>query len=255
MSSLVTIRSPPAPVRVGGVISRSRRRATAFALASVVALVVGAACSGDDDSATGAASSSTAAPTTTTTSAPVPGADWDVVAPETVGLDPAALQQVATTAETGKSNCLVVVRDGKIAGEWYFRGTNAETTQNVFSMTKSVASTLVGIAQDDGDLDINDPASTWITEWKGTPSDAVKVRDILSNDSGREWSLAIDYVQLLQAQDRTTFAIGLTQAAAPGTVWAYNNSAIQTLQRVVQQATGTPVRRLRANSASSRRSG
>ncbi len=222
-------------------ISRSRRRATAFALASVVALVVGAACSGDDDSASRAASSSTAAPTTTTTSAPIPGADWDVVAPETVGLDPAALQQIATTAETGKSNCLVVVRDGKIAGEWYFRGTNAETTQNVYSMTKSVASTLVGIAQDDGDLDINDPASTWITEWKGTPSDAVKVRDILSNDSGREWSLAIDYVQLLQAQDRTAFAIGLTQAEAPGTVWAYNNSAIQTLQRVVQQATGTPV--------------
>ena len=138
MSSLVTVRSPPVPVRVVGVVSRSRLRATAFALASVVALVVGAACSGDDDSATGTPSSSTAASTTTTTSAPVPGAEWDVVAPETVGLDPAALQQVATTAEAGKSNCLVVVRDGKIAGEWYFRGTNAETTQNVFSMTKSV---------------------------------------------------------------------------------------------------------------------
>ena len=186
------------------------------------------------------ASTSTDASTTTTT-APVPGAEWETVAPASVGLDPAALEQIAATAETGKSNCLVVVRDAKIAGEWYFKGTNAETTQNVFSITKSVSSTLVGIAQDEGDLDIGDPASTWITEWKGTPSEGVTVQNLLSNDSGREWSLAIDYVQLIQAHDRTAFAIGLSQTAPPGTIWAYNNSAIQTLQRVVQQATAEPV--------------
>ena len=145
---------------------------------------------------------------------------------------------MATTAETGKSNCLVVVRDGKIAGEWYFRGTNAETTQNVFSMTKSVASTLVGIAQDDGDLDIDDPASTWITEWKGTPSDAVTVRNLVSNDSGRHWDLVTDYVSLIQAGDRTNFAVGLAQDVAPGNTWAYNNAAIQTLDAVLQAATG-----------------
>ena len=105
-------------------------------------------------------------------------------------------------------------------------------------MTKSVSSTLVGIAQDDGDLKITDHASTWIPQWKDTPADAVTVRDLLSNDSGREWSPAIDYVQLLQAADRTAFAVGLPQAQPPGQVWAYNNSAIQTLQPVVQQATG-----------------
>ena len=66
----------------------------------------------------------------------------------------------------------------------------------------------------------------------------VTIRDLLSNDSGREWSLAIDYVQLIGAADRTAFAVGLTQASPPGTVWAYNNSAIQTLQRVLQGATG-----------------
>ena len=38
-------------------------------------------------------------------------------------------------------------------------------------MTKSVTSTLIGIAQDDGDLKISDRASKWITEWRGTPSE------------------------------------------------------------------------------------
>jgi CubicO group peptidase (beta-lactamase class C family) len=79
----------------------------------------------------------------------VPGAEWETVAPAAVGLDAATLEQIAATAKTGKSNCLVVVRHGRIAGEWYFNGWTRDTTQNVFSVTKSVTSTLVGIAQDE----------------------------------------------------------------------------------------------------------
>ena len=93
-------------------------------------------------------------------------------------------------AEQGKSNCFLVARDGKIAGEWYFRGTGPATAQDVFSVTKSVSSTLVGIAQDDGDLRSTDSSSKWIPQWRSTPADAVTVRDVLSNDSGRQWSLA-----------------------------------------------------------------
>jgi CubicO group peptidase (beta-lactamase class C family) len=175
------------------------------------------------------------------TSAAQPGADWQKVAPAAVGLDAARLNEIAAEARGGRSNCLVVVRDGKLAGEWYFRGTGPNTTQDVFSATKSVASTLVGIAQDDGDLRIGERASRWIPQWRGTESATVTVRNLLSMDSGREWSPLTDYLRLLPAPDRTAFAIGLGQAAAPGTVWAYNNSAVQTLDRVLARATGEDV--------------
>jgi beta-lactamase family protein len=99
----------------------------------------------------------------------------------------------------------------------------------------------VGIAQDEGDLKIGDRASRWIPQWRGTPAAAVTVRDLLSNDSGRQWSTQIDYAQLLQARDRTGFAVSLKQADPPGTVWACNNSAVQTLQRVLRSATGQDV--------------
>jgi CubicO group peptidase (beta-lactamase class C family) len=181
-----------------------------------------------------AASSSQAAPAN-------PGATWQKVSPATVGLDPAKLAQIAAQAREGRSNCLVVVRDGKLAGEWYFHGTGPTTAQDVFSATKSFASTLVGIAQDEGDLRISDPASRWIPQWKGTRSEAVTLRQLLSMDSGRAWDVVTDYLRLLSARDRTAFAIGLGQAAAPGTVWAYNNSAVQTLDRVLANATGSDV--------------
>ncbi|MBX6389261.1 MAG: beta-lactamase family protein [Frankia sp.] len=153
-------------------------------------------------------------------------------------MDAAVLEEIAAVAEEGKSNCLIVVRDGRIAGEWYFRGTNENTTQNVFSVTKSVTSTLVGIAQDDGALRISDSASTWIPQWRGTPAEAVTVRNLLSNDSGRQWSWATDYAELPREQDQTAFAIGLAQEHPPGQTWAYNNSAIQTLSQVLAGATG-----------------
>jgi CubicO group peptidase (beta-lactamase class C family) len=173
--------------------------------------------------------------------ASTPGARWDRVTPASVGLNAAKLARIAAQARTGKSNCLVVVRDGKLAGEWYFNGTGPNTPQEVFSVTKSVASTLVGIAQDDGDLRIGDSASRWISQWRGTPAAAVTVRDLLSMDSGRQWSVLSDYVRLIVAGDRTAYAIGLRQTAPPGKVWAYNNAAVQTLQRVLQKATGENV--------------
>jgi CubicO group peptidase (beta-lactamase class C family) len=174
-------------------------------------------------------------------SPPQPGTRWTKVAPASVGLDPGKLQQIAATAKQGRSNCLVVVRDGKLAGEWYFNGTHPDTTQDIYSATKSVSSTLVGIAQDDGDLKIADSASQWIPSWRGTPAQAVTARDLLSMDSGRDWSFPIDYSQLLHAPNRSAFALGLPQTSAPGQVWAYNNSAVQTLQPLLKAATGTGV--------------
>jgi CubicO group peptidase (beta-lactamase class C family) len=172
---------------------------------------------------------------------PVPGPSWEKVSPASAGFDPATLDRIAARAKKGKSNCLVVVRDGKLVGEWYFRGTGPSTTQNVFSVTKSFTSTLVGIASDDGDLSVGDKASTWIHAWKRTPSDAVTIRDLLSMDSGRQWSFLTDYVQLVAAADRTAFAIGLRQSHPPGKVWTYNNAAVQTLEQVLEKSTGQDV--------------
>jgi hypothetical protein len=56
---------------------------------------------------------------TPTASAAGPG--WQTVAPGSAGLSAARLRQIADQARQGESNCLVVLRYGKIAGEWYFR--------------------------------------------------------------------------------------------------------------------------------------
>lgn len=169
-----------------------------------------------------------------------PGDDWETATPAEVGLDPAVLGEVALAAGSQwDSNCFTVVRHGRLAGEWYWNGTTADTTQEVFSVTKSFTSALIGIAQADGALDISQPASDFITEWRGTESEEVTIEGLLSNDSGREWSPGIDYGDMASNEpDKSAFSVGLGQMAPPDTLWAYNNSAIQTLSEVLQRATG-----------------
>lgn len=171
-----------------------------------------------------------------------PDPQWTVGSPEAHDLDSTLLEAAADLAGAHASNCLLVTRDGVIVGEWYWNGWDEGDKQNVFSVTKSFTSALVGIAQDRGELDITEKASEYIPEWVGTASEDVTIQNLISNDSGRHWDLITDYVRMVVlAADKTAVAVGLGQQHLPGTVWEYNNSAIQTLEPVLNQATGMDV--------------
>src|SRR5829696_7443884 len=246
----------------------SRRLTAATAFLGALAL---AACSGDGRAATTAtpASGISSAATSAATGAPAqtdgfptaladlptraadgtvyPGESWARVRPRAMGFNAQRMEAIAQDARPSQSTCLLVARRGKVVGEWNWRGVDVETPLEVFSVTKSITSTLVGMAQAAGDLDIDDRGKRYIEEWRGTRSRAVTIRDILSNVSGRFWDFGTDYGKLPQAEDRTQFAIDLTQQYPPGEVWAYNNAAIQTLDRVISTATGQQTREYAAD--------
>ena len=245
---------------VDAVIAR-RASLTALALLGVVA--VGACSSGDESGQAFAvpesrlSSAATSAATTNDDGFPelpgelptrgqdgtrFPGAEWEHADPAAMGFDPKVMRRIARAAKPSETTCLLVARKGKVVGEWNWQDFAPDQPREVFSMTKSVTSTLVGQAQADGALDIDDRAKKYVEEWRGTKSRDVTVRNILSNDSGRFWDPATDYGQLPQATDRTQFAIDLKQQYPPGKVWAYNNAAIQTLDRVISRATGQTTR-------------
>lgn len=162
---------------------------------------------------------------------------WPTTTPRQAGFLPHRLHTVAEDAKAKESSCLAVVRDGRLVQDWNW-GTPRTTSRQVFSVTKSITSALVGIAVRDGDLDVDDPVADYVPSWRGTESSDVTVRELLSNTSGRFWSVDSDYTQLTHAPDRTAYAVGLDQQFPHGTTWAYNNAAIQVLDRVIRRATG-----------------
>jgi CubicO group peptidase (beta-lactamase class C family) len=200
--------------------------------AAVVALLLGG-CSGEGEPAP-------AAPLETATAA-TEAASWPTATPASRGLDAARLDRLAREARRSRSTCFSVVRDGRLVTDHNWRDHAADQPREVFSVTKSVTSALVGIAARDGLLDLDDPASRHVAAWRGTPAAAVTVRHLLANASGREWSADSDYTRLLGAEDRTAYAVDLEQEFPPGSAWAYNNAAIQTLDAVLSAAIGQPV--------------
>jgi CubicO group peptidase (beta-lactamase class C family) len=173
---------------------------------------------------------------------PVP--DWAVEDPAEHGFDPDILQQAADWVGTLNTKCFVVTRDGVIVGEWYWNDWQKDSIKLIASASKSFTSALVGIAQDRGELNIDESASKYISEWVGTDSEAVTIKNLISNDSGRYWDDETDIGRMAYgADDKTQFSIDLPdintpQQYEPGEHWDYNNCAIQTLERVLKNATG-----------------
>lgn len=153
-----------------------------------------------------------------------------------------ALSGVIEAAKVEGANCLVVERGGEVLAEWRSDDFAEGALQEGFSTTKSLAATLVGIAQDEGLLSIDDPASRFITEWVGTDSESVTIRQLLSNTSGRYFDVLSDYARLaFLEQDKSGYAISLGQSSPPGETWVYNNAAVQTLEVVLERATNVSV--------------
>lgn len=175
-----------------------------------------------------------------------PEPDWKTVEAAQEGFDPKVLKDVADWVESENSNCFIVTRHGRIVGEWYWNGWDRSKEDETYSITKSFTSALIGIAQDRGELNIDESASKYIEQWKGTDSEAVTIRNLISNDSGRYWDYEMEYIEGMGVADATQHAIDLPeidqpQQYIPGEYWQYNNTAIQTLERVLTTATGTDV--------------
>ncbi len=138
----------------------------------------------------------------------------------------------ATLERTG-STCVAVIKDGELVHDAYWNGGSEHGRHRVYSITKSLTALLVGMAADDGVLEIDDLASEEIDEWRVGSATEVTVRDLLSMTSGRRWTAATDTRMIRDEADKTTYAVNLPQERAPGTKWVYDNSAVQALESVL----------------------
>ena len=161
---------------------------TALLFLSVGCVAV-AACSGDEAQTSCAPSTcapNESQPTPAVVSNPVfPGADWETSSPEAEGMDAAPLEDIDAYCVEHGCRAVVVVRHGRIVWERYWGGWDKDSTDNSWSMAKSVTSALVGIAIDEGKIKSLDQAATdFIPEWRGSNREKITVGDLLSMSSG-----------------------------------------------------------------------
>ncbi len=153
---------------------------------------------------------------------------------------------------------LLLIKNGRIALEYYGLGNTEKTLWTSRSVAKSVVSTLVGIAIQEGRIHaIDDPIVQYLPDLKHTAWDGVTLRQLITHTSGIAWNEKYDdpksdfsaltqceatadpYPCIMQLVSSRPRRDGLS----PGAVWSYNTGGAWLVGRVLEQATGMSIAR------------
>jgi CubicO group peptidase (beta-lactamase class C family) len=198
------------------------------------------------------------APQTTTTSPDKrpywPTREWQVTTPEKQDMDSTTLDRITSyVRDSGlEVDSVIVIRHGYIVYEKYFRAPwNKDKIHNIYSCTKSVMGSLVGIAVQQGKIkSLNDKMVDYFPNRTIQNLDERKKRVTLLNlmtmKGGFDWAERTypytdprnPWIQALRSNDTIQFVLDRPMATQPGTVWAYNGGYSQIFSAIVTDKTG-----------------
>lgn len=145
--------------------------------------------------------------------------------------------------QSGSTNAIAFMHDGQFIYDDYQNGFNTNTRHHMWSVTKSVTTSLVGIAVAEGLVDsIHDPVTKYIPEAIGSVWEGVSVEDLLQMESGTYWVdvpvhqpeqlvlMGADYHSNgLFGMTRDEYLLKLTRVSPAGEFYRYNSGDAQML--------------------------
>lgn len=153
---------------------------------------------------------------------------------------------------------LLLLKNGRIALEYYGLGNTENTLWTSRSVAKSVVSTLLGIAIQEGRIHaVDDPIVLYLPELKRTAWDGVTLRQLLTHTSGIAWNENYedpksDFSALTQCEAtaepypcimQLVSSRPRREGLSPGQAWSYNTGGAWLAGRVLEQATGMSIAR------------
>ena len=177
-----------------------------------------------------------------------PAAAWRTSTPEEQGLDSASLAEglQALKDQAVAIDSLLIVRNGYVVLDAYFSPYDCTFPHDMASVTKSVMTTLIGIAVDQGKLRLDQTMVSFFPDRTIANLDdskrSITVRDLVSNRNGMESGcFARDEPTLdaMRAQpDWVQAALDRKMTSAPGTAFCYDSPGMHLLSAILQKATG-----------------
>jgi CubicO group peptidase (beta-lactamase class C family) len=137
---------------------------------------------------------------------------------------------------------LLISIDGELVDERYFNGARFTDWANLKSASKSIMSTLVGIALDRGQLkSIRDPIAKFFPEHLGANADALKKRitieDLLTMRSGLETTSSVNYGQWVTSGHWVRYVLTRPVIDEPGGRMIYSTGNSHLLSAILTKAT------------------
>lgn len=165
---------------------------------------------------------------------PLTGETWETTSPGALGWCEDKIQPLYEFLDDENTKAFLLLKDGKIVLEKYFDQFTRDSFWYWASAGKSLTAFLVGVAQQEGHLSIEDKASDYLGKgWTACPPDKeslITVRHQLSMTSGLDDGVEDPYC---------TLDTCLIYLADSGTRWAYHNGPYTLLDQVIENATGS----------------
>ena len=172
-------------------------------------------------------------PSSTNYFPPTNSAKWETASPASLQWDEAALSSLFTFLEQNNTKAFIILKDGRIAAERYFGTFTVHSNWYWASAGKTLTAFLVGIAQAEGHLSINDKTSKYLgagwTSLKLEKEANITIRHQLTMTTGLDDT---------GGDVDCTLPECLQYKADVGTRWAYHNAPYTLLEKVVEAATG-----------------
>jgi hypothetical protein len=151
--------------------------------------------------------------------------------------------------DSSGTTAFLVVKDDKLLYERYFNGYDQRSQNTSFSMAKSFASTLVGIAIDEGYIkSVEEPITNYLPELlkKDKRFKSITIRHLLTMSSGIKyeedatlpWSEAADDTKTYYATELRELALDSQIEGKPGQYFEYNNYNPLLVGMILERATG-----------------
>ena len=159
---------------------------------------------------------------------------WETIPPAKMNWNEAELPDLYNFLEQKDTKAFIILKDGRIVVERYFGTFTKESNWYWASAGKTLTAFLIGIAQAEGRLNINDKASKYLgTGWTSlTPEKEanITIQHQLTMATGLDDNLGdVD----------CTMPECLQYKAEAGARWAYHNAPYTLLEKVVENATGS----------------
>jgi CubicO group peptidase (beta-lactamase class C family) len=180
---------------------------------------------------------SNTSPTTTTPSAkyfpPITGTAWETTTPAAAGWNSSTLGDLETYLQGKNTKAFIVLKNGRIVMEKYFGSFTADSPWYWASAGKTVTAMLVGIANKEGILNIENRSSQYLgTGWTSAPlakENLITVRHQLTMTTGLDDGVT---------DNDCTLPSCMPYKADAGSRWAYHNAPYTLLDKVIENASG-----------------
>lgn len=174
-----------------------------------------------------------------------PTEEWQISKPRKQKMDSSKLDEMTEYIESNSLpvDSVLVIRNGYLIYEEYFRASFPEYKHVVWSVTKSFISALFGIAFFEGYIEnTTQKIVDFFPEIKiddyALGKENITLANLLTMTAGFEWNDDINWPQMINAENQIEYILNLPMIFEPWYGWNYDTGGTHLLSAAIQKAVG-----------------